>query len=386
MKLYEYQAKAIFAGSGITIPKGNVVTTAAELKDLTDLPFPVVVKSQVLVGGRGKAGGIKFADNQAELRTVVEKLLGSELKGCHVTSVLVEEGLSAEEECYLSVSLDRTTRMPLIMFSRFGGVDIEEVAKKQPEAIARVHVDLAMGLRNFHLERLVQEGKVTEPEVKKKIQQVAQSLYRLYVNYDATLVEINPLMVLKDKSVVAADGKIDIDGSALFRHPELQQMKKALPINELERRASETGFLYIEVNADGNVGVISNGSGMIMSCIDWIARRGGQVTCALDLGGGATADRVAEGIKILLQNPRVKSLLISIFGGITRCDEIAGGIMKVVTENDLSVPMVVRLEGTNKEQGLKILSQADRTRVSVATGLPEAAAMVLKIQQAGCGN
>lgn len=382
MKLYEYQAKALFSKSGIPIPQGEVVKSVDELQNLRDLTYPVVVKSQVLVGGRGKAGGIKFANDKTELRSAVETLLNNfQIKGYPVEAVLIEEKVPVVEECYLSVTLDRAFRMPLIMFSRSGGVDIEEVAKTNPQAIAKVQVDPAMGLRGFHLERLMQEGGVTDPEVKKEIKKVVQALYSLYRESDAMLVEINPLMILEDKTVVAADGKMETDDSALFRQPEQKELLADQPINKLEKKASDTGFLYIDVNDSGNVGVISNGSGMIMSCIDWIARQGGQVTCALDLGGGATADRVAEGIKIVLENNKVKSLLISIFGGITRCDEIAGGILKAVTENDFGVPIVTRLEGTNKEKGLEILSAADQKKVAVTTSLPEAAETVIKVQQ-----
>lgn len=381
MKLYEYQGKELLRNSGIPTPRGYVVKTLAELDSLLpSLNFPVVVKAQVLVGGRGKAGGIKTAASSAELQECAKSLLGSFLKEDKVVALLLEEKVPAVEEYYLGVTLDRATRRPLILFSRKGGMDIEEVAKETPEAIARIYVDPQIGLRGFHLEQLVKAGGVTDPDVKKHVQQVARALYRLWDTSDAALVEINPLMVLADKTVVAADAKVDIDDSALFRHPELEAFRRELPESELERAARETGFLYIDIDPDGNVGVISNGSGMIMSCIDWIARRGGKVTCALDLGGGATADRVARGIQIVLKNPKVKSLLISIFGGITRCDEIAGGIVRAVTETDISIPIVARLEGTNKEKGLALLTEVNGKTIEIAGTLPEAADKVLRVQ------
>ncbi|MDK2784680.1 MAG: succinyl-CoA synthetase beta subunit [Bacillota bacterium] len=381
MKLYEYQGKELFRNSGIPTPRGHVIRNLAELDSLLpSLSFPVVVKAQVLVGGRGKAGGIKTAASAGELQEYAKNLLGSFLKEDKVIALLIEEKVAALEEYYLGVTLDRATRQPLILFSRKGGMDIEEVAKETPEAIARIHVDPQMGLRNFHLEQLVKAGGVTDPDVKKGVQQVAQALYRLWDTSDAALVEINPLMVLADKTVVAADAKVDIDDSALFRHPELEAFRRELPESELERAARETGFLYIDIDPEGNVGVISNGSGMIMSCIDWIARHGGKVTCALDLGGGATADRVARGIGIVLRNPKVKSLLISIFGGITRCDEIAGGIVRAVTEKDVNIPIVARLEGTNKEKGLALLAEVSGKTIEIAATLPEAADKVLRVQ------
>ncbi|NLY49926.1 MAG: ADP-forming succinate--CoA ligase subunit beta [Firmicutes bacterium] len=382
MKLYEYQGKELFRQYGLPTPKGVVVKSLDNLEEqLQSLGFPVVVKSQVLTGGRGKAGGVLFADNVAEVRAAGSKLLGSVLKDCTVDALLVEEKVAVVEEYYLSITVDRASRMPLVMFSRSGGMDIEEVAKTRPEAIAKVTVDPQMGVRGFHCEMLAKVGGVTDPGIKKELAKVVKTLYNLYYQKDATLVEVNPLMLLTDGTLIAADAKVDIDDSAVYRHADIRAMEEAVPVAPLVKEARDTGFLYIDVDETGTVGVISNGSGMIMSCIDWIARQGGQVTCALDLGGGATADRVAEGIKIVLKNSRVKSLLISIFGGITRCDEIAGGVLKAVTENDFGVPIVTRLEGTNKEKGLQILSEADSKKIIVAASLPEAADKVLKAQQ-----
>lgn len=384
MKLYEYQAKELFRDYGITTPHGHVVKSPVELKAvLSRVSYPVVVKAQVLVGGRGKAGGVRFADTPEELEKSGTALLGATLKDEKVAALLLEEKVPATEEYYLAVTLDRARRLPLIMFSRSGGMDIEAVAREHPGAIARVHVDPQMGLRGFHLEQLTKAGGLADPAVKKGVQRAARALYRLWDESDAALAEINPLMVLADGSVVAADAKLEVDDSALFRHPELGAFRAELPESELEREARATGFLYIDVDPAGSVGVVSNGSGMIMSCIDWIARHGGRVTCALDLGGGATADRVAQGIDILLKNPRVKSLLISIFGGITRCDEIAGGVLKAVKEHAYPVPIVTRLEGTNKEKGLALLKEARLAGVTVAGTLSEAADRVLTAQKLG---
>jgi succinyl-CoA synthetase beta subunit len=383
MKLYEYQGKALFAKYNIPTPKGVVITSTAEIGEkLGGVKFPAVVKAQILAGGRGKAGGIKFVDTAAEAGNYVLEMLNTILKDLSIDAVYVEEKVASAAEYYLSITMDSESRKPIVIFSKFGGMDIEEIARNNPDAIVKVLIDPQYGLKNFHVNNIVKQADITEPEIIKSLQQILPALYKMFIEYDAMLVEINPLMVLQDNTLIAADAKVEIDDVALFRHKDLLEWREAMPVDPLVKEARDAGFLYIDIDTEGTAGVISNGSGMLMSCIDWISREGGKVACVLDLGGGATSDRVAEAIKILLKDARVKSLLISIFGGITRCDEIAGGIKKAIAESETSVPIVTRLEGTNKEKGLEILSTLENEKIMVATGLKDAAEKVLKAQKA----
>jgi succinyl-CoA synthetase beta subunit len=379
MKLYEFQGKELFNKSGIRTPAGIVIHTTAEIADKTHaVSYPAMVKAQVLSGGRGKAGGVKRAMNPQEAVAFTGELLGAELKDCKIDAILVEECVPFVEEYYLSITLDSASRMPVVIFSKHGGVDIEEVAATAPEKIAKVIIDPLIGLQDFYFETIFRKAGLTEPELKNRIKEVITSLYALFNDYDCMLVEINPLMKLQDGSIIAADAKVDIDDSGVYRHADLVAWREEMAVGELVKQAKAVKFLYIDCEPDGTVGVISNGSGMIMSCVDWITKQGGKVACALDLGGGATADRVAEGIRILAQNPNVKAILISIFGGITRCDEIAGGIIKAVEK--IPVPIVAKLDGTNKEAGMRLLADANRTDITIGYTIKEAAEKVLKAQ------
>lgn len=379
MKLYEFQGKELFKKCGIRTPEGIVIQNNAELLERAhDVTYPAMVKAQVLSGGRGKAGGVKRAMNPEEAKSFTGQMLGADLKDCQIDALLIEECVPFVEEYYLSITLDSKSRMPVVIFSKYGGVDIEEVALTHPDKIAKVIIDPLIGLQDFYFEAVFRKAGLTEPDLKVRIKEVIASLYGLFNDYDCMLVEINPLMKLEDGSVIAADAKVEIDDSGVYRHLDLVAWREEMATSELIKQAKAVKFLYIDCEPDGTVGVISNGSGMIMSCVDWITKQGGKVACALDLGGGATADRVAEGIRILAQNPNVKAILISIFGGITRCDEIAGGIIQAVEK--IPVPIVAKLDGTNKEVGMKLLVDANRTDITIGYTIKEAAEKVLAAQ------
>ena len=382
MKLYEYQGKIIFSRYGIRTPSGFTAASRGDgAKRASEIKFPVMVKAQVLAGGRGKAGGVVCAADRPELDAALGLLLDTELKGIKVASVLVEERIDFEEEYYLAVTLDSSSRMPVVIFSPNGGMDIEEIAASHPERITKILIDPLIGPQDFHLSPLFRSCGITDPELKSRLKETIFALYAIYNEYDAMLVEINPLMRRADNSLVAADAKVEIDDSAVYRHADLLEWYQSMDVDPLEKKAKDLRFLYIDVNPDGNIAIISNGSGMIMSCADWIAKAGGKVVCALDLGGGATSERVAQGIDIMLQNRNVKSILISIFGGITRCDEIAGGIVKAVTDMNISVPIVAKLDGTNREKGMEILNAARKGSLVIADGVRDAAEKVLSAQR-----
>jgi succinyl-CoA synthetase beta subunit len=381
MKLYEFQGKQLFQKYGIQTPEGIVIQTTGEIPEKSKaVKYPAMVKAQVLAGGRGKAGGVKRAMNAKEAEDFTKQLLGADLKDCKIDAILIEENVPFIAEYYLSITLDSASRMPVLIFSTQGGVDIEEVAETNPEKIAKVIVDPLIGLQDFYIEKLLNQAGIVAPELKSPIKEVIHSLYTLFNEYDCLLVEINPLMKLENGTMIAADAKVDIDDSGVYRHPEVITWRETMHVGDLEKQAKAVRFLYIDVEATGTVGVISNGSGMIMSCIDWIAKQGGTVACALDLGGGATADRVAEGIRILAQHPNVKALLISIFGGITRCDEIAGGILKAVEQSAIGIPIVAKLDGTNKEQGMELLLAANSKAIIIGNNIKDASEKVLKAQ------
>lgn len=380
MKLFEYQGKQLFRKYGIPTPKGVVINKCGEVKEKLEAGmFPAMAKAQVLTGGRGKAGGVKNVDNLQETEAVANELLGSALKDCRVWALLVEERLDFAAEYYLAITLDRGSRMPVIMFSAHGGIDIEDVAKNHSGLIARVIVDPLIGLQEFYFSSIFKQARIEDPTLCQQLKNTIHSLYDLFNDYDCMLVEINPLMRLADGSIIAADAKVDIDDSGVYRHPDLVKWQNEMPVDILEKQARDVGFLYIDIDSTGVVGVISNGSGMIMSCVDGIAAQGGKVNCAIDLGGGATAERVAEGIRILSQNKHVKALLISIFGGITRCNEIAGGVLKAVEQGELSIPIVVKLDGTKKEEGMELLTSAKLPGIIIGSGLQDASVKIMDL-------
>lgn len=370
MKLHEYQSKQIFAQYGIPIPSGEVATTPAQARAIAErLGKPVVIKSQVLVGGRGKAGGIKLAKTPAEAEEVAGKILGMEIKGLTVNKVLVDEAADIKSEIYLAVVLDRTARKIAIMASTEGGVEIEVVAAETPEKIITIHADPFDGLADEKVLELARGIGLPDAHVAAFVQ-IAQGLYRTFVENDADLAEINPLVINGAGELQAVDGKIVLDDSALFRHPELAEMRDPQEEDESERQAREAGLSFIKL--DGEIGCMVNGAGLAMTTMDIVNLFGSSPANFLDIGGGAQSDKVATALRIILSDDRVKAVLINIFGGITRCDEVAKGLLDVLATLNTDVPFVVRLVGTNEEEGRQILAESEFD-VTPATSLVDAA-------------
>ncbi len=368
MKLQEYQSKRIFGEFGIPVPVGDVATTPAEARAIAErIGGPVVVKSQVLVGGRGKAGGIKVAKTPDEAEQVAGRILGMDIKGLTVKKVLVDPAADIRRELYLGMTLDRARRRVVVMASSEGGIDIEEVAAKTPEKILMVAVDPCLGLKEYQARDLAM-GIALPKEQMGKFAQICQGLYDCYMTCDASLAEINPLAVLGDGSLKALDGKMVLDDSALFRHADLTAMRDEDEETPEERDARLFGLSYVKL--DGEIGCMVNGAGLAMATMDIIKHFGGSPANFLDVGGGAKADKVAAALRIILTDPNVKAVLFNIFGGITRCDEVARGILQALKEVPTQVPMVVRLVGTNYEEGRALLAEA---RMLTADTLADAA-------------
>lgn len=356
MKLHEYQSKLIFSRYGIPIPRGRVAATAESAKQIAqELGGRVVIKSQVLVGGRGKAGGIKVAKDPNEAEQVATQILGMEIKGLPVRKVLVDEAAAIESEIYLGITNDRAARKPVMMASASGGVDIEEVARTSPEKIIKVHIDPLLGLRDYQA-RDIAAGIDLPRENWREFNAIALALWRAYSENDATLAEINPLIINKEKKLLALDGKMLIDDNALFRHSDLAELRDVDEEAASETEARKYGLTYIKL--DGSIGCMVNGAGLAMTTMDVIKLFGGEPANFLDIGGGASADKVAAAMKIILTDKNVKAVLFNIFGGITRGDEVARGILAAMDEVKPHIPMVVRLVGTNAEEGRKLLENA----------------------------
>lgn len=362
MKLLEHQAMGLFGHYGIPM-MNSVVLERADMLDSqlaeAGLSFPVVIKAQVPVGGRGKAGGIRFADSLNQARSHCESLLGSQLLGHEVRAVLVTEKAQVKAEWYLSILLDRLDKCPVIMFSAQGGMDIEALARTSPEKILRLAIDPAIGIMPYMAAYLLSTSGLPSALLE-GLDGLLQRLYRLFREQDALLVEINPLALCGDSDVITAlDGKVEIDDSALYRQPEWLKAREAAQEEDFVKESRAYNFLYIPVQKQGTVAVMSNGSGMLMSCIDMIARQGIPVGAVLDLGGGATADRIYQGTRIMLSTPGIKAVLVNIFGGITRCDEVARGVRAAADAHlGPSQFVIVRMEGTNKQEGLDLLKEA----------------------------
>ncbi|WP_435332576.1 ADP-forming succinate--CoA ligase subunit beta [Haloarchaeobius sp. TZWWS8] len=357
MKLHEYQAKQVFADAGIPTPDSSLADSVEDVVAAAEeIGYPVAVKAQVQVGGRGKAGGIKLAEDEAEAREAAESILGMDLKGFHVDSVLVEEAVDFVDELYVGVTMDRGEGKPVAMVSTKGGVDIEEVAEETPDAIVREHVDPAFGMHPYQARKAVYEAGV-DRDVARDVASVLQTLYQLWDDKDGADAEINPLMVTSDREVIAADAVMNIDEDALFRQPELAEMEDdAAGGDELEQKADEYGFDYVRL--DGNVGIIGNGAGLVMTTLDLVDYYGGKPANFLDIGGGAKADRVANALDMVFSDDNVDSVVFNIFGGITRGDEVAKGINEALEQFDeIPKPVVVRLAGTNWEEGMEILNK-----------------------------
>jgi succinyl-CoA synthetase beta subunit len=387
MKIHEYQAKELFKNYGVPIPEGRVAFNSDEAvgiaKSLAE--YPVVVKAQIHAGGRGKGGGVKLAQSESEVQSVADQIIGMELvthqtgpQGRRVTKVLVEQGLNIKNELYLSIIPDRTIAKIVVMASEAGGMDIEEVAAESPEKIVKVPVNPLQGIQAYHC-REVAFGLNLPPAAIKSFVAMLKNLYRLFVDNDCSLVEINPLVITTEESVIALDAKINFDDNALFRHKDIADYRDPDEEDPLEVAASKYNLNYI--NLDGNVGNMVNGAGLAMATMDLIKQAGAEPANFLDVGGGASAEMVENGFKIILSDPHVKGILINIFGGILRCDVLAEGVVKAAQKTNISVPVVVRMEGTNIEEGRRILAESG-LQLNTAEDLKDAAQKVAEIVQA----
>jgi succinyl-CoA synthetase beta subunit len=355
MKLHEYQAKEVFAEAGIPIPGSALATSVDEVVEAAeDLGYPVAVKAQVHVGGRGKAGGIKLADDETEVREAAESIIGMDLKGYTVEKVLVEEAVDFTNELYLGVTMDRGAGKPVVMVSTKGGVNIEEVAEEEPEAIVREHVDPAFGRHPYQARKAVYEAGI-DADVAGDVAKIVQTVYDLWEDSDATEVEINPVMVTSDREAVAADAVMKVDEDALFRQPDFADMEEEAAEDDLEAKANDYGFDYVRLS--GNTGIIGNGAGLVMTTLDLVDYYGGSPANFLDIGGGAKAERVANALDMVFSDENVDAVVFNIFGGITRGDEVAKGINSALEQFDeIPKPVVVRLAGTNAAEGREILN------------------------------
>src|SRR5512144_2369008 len=357
MKLHEYQSKMIFAKYGIPIPKGRVAATPDEAKHIAEeLGGRVVIKSQVLVGGRGKAGGVKVARNADEAAEFAGQILAMHIKGLPVRKVLVDEAAAIEHEIYFSITNDRAAKKPVMIASAAGGVDIEEVAATTPEKIIKIHIDPLLGLRDYQARDIAASIDLPR-ELWRDFSKIATGLWQAYLDTDATLAEINPLVITKDKKLVALDGKMLIDDNSLFRHVDLAEIRDIDEEAPAETEARKYGLSFIKL--DGQIGCMVNGAGLAMTTMDIVKLFGGEPANFLDIGGGAGADKVAAALRIILSDPNVKVILFNVFGGITRGDEVARGILSALAEVKPKIPMVVRLVGTNAEEGRKLLENAN---------------------------
>ncbi|OTE99071.1 ADP-forming succinate--CoA ligase subunit beta [Halorubrum sp. SD683] len=355
MKLHEYQAKSLFADAGIPVPDSRLATSVDEALDAVDeIGYPAAIKAQVHVGGRGKAGGIKIATDREEAEQYADEILGMDLKGYTVDQVLVEAGVDFVDELYVGVTMDRGEGKPVLMVSTEGGVNIEEVAEENPDAIAREHVDPAFGLHPYQARKVVYEAGV-DADVALDVASILSTLYDLYEENDASEIEVNPVMITGDRDVIAADAVMNIDEDALFRQSDLADIAEASYEDDLERKAGEYGFDYVRLS--GNVGIIGNGAGLVMTTLDLVDYYGGAPANFLDIGGGAKAERVTQALDMVFSDDNVDAVVFNIFGGITRGDEVAKGINEALEQFDeIPKKVVVRLAGTNAEEGMDILN------------------------------
>ena len=377
MKIHEFQAKDILKTFGVTIPRGEVADTPEKVKEIAgELGGRTVIKAQIHAGGRGKGGGVKVADTPEDAYQAAQQIIGMNLvthqtgtKGKKVRQVLVEEGLEVEKELYLGIVVDRAQAMPVIMVSEAGGMEIEEIAATSPEKILKVAVDPATGFMGFHARKL-SFGLGLEKDLNKQAATLVAQLFRVFLEKDASLVEVNPLVITKDNRLIALDAKMTFDDDALFRHPDIKELYDPDELEPLEVEASGYDLNYIKL--EGNVGCMVNGAGLAMATMDIIKLAGGSPANFLDVGGGASAEQVENAFRILLADKNVKVVLINIFGGILRCDRVAHGIVEAAKKVELKIPMIVRLEGTNVEEGRKILKESE-LRFEVAVDFQDAA-------------
>ena len=383
MDLLEYQGKQLFAEHNVPVPAGKAASSVDEaVAAARDIGFPAVVKAQVQVGGRGKAGGIKVAQNEDEARRYADDILGMDIKGHIVHELWIEEASDIAAEYYAAIVFDRGAKAPMMMLSRMGGMDVEEIAAKDPTAMAKLHVDPLIGFQDFHGRRLAFEAKI-DREVVNQVVAILRKLYDVFTNCDAMLVEVNPLIVTggSQKSVKALDAKVTIDNNALYRHEKIAAFRNPAAEDPQEQMAHERGLTYVKL--DGDIGILGNGAGLVMSTLDVVAQAGGKAANFLDAGGGSKAEAIVNAMEVILSDPKVKAVLFNIFGGITRCDEIAKGIITAYEQMDVKVPLVVRLDGTNDEEGRKLLREANLPGVTIEETMLGAAAKVVELAKQG---
>ncbi len=378
MDLYEYQGKELFKRFGIPVSEGRLATTPDEARAAAEeIGGQVVVKAQVLTGGRGKAGGIKLAENPDDAREKAEQILGLDIRGHVVRKLWIESASDIAKEYYLSLTFDRGAKQPLFMFTKEGGIDIEEVAESTPEKLVRLHVDPFEGFQPWQARRLVYGAGVEDPSEQKQILAIVGKLYEAFVATDAMLTEINPLIVTPDGEVKALDSKFTVDDAALFRHPDIAEMRDLEAVPPEERAAREKGVTYVKL--DGEVGILGNGAGLVMSTLDVIALAGGRPANFCDLGGGGDAEGVVDALEVITADPQVKSIFFNVFGGITRCDEVARGILAALDRMTIEHPIVVRLDGTNAEEGREILEEASPPNLHVEPTMLDAARRAVEL-------
>ena len=380
MDLLEYQGKQLFQKHGVPVPDGRPATSVPEAVEAAEeLGYPVVIKAQVQIGGRGKAGGIKLAKDRAEAEEHATAILGMDIRGYTVHELYVERASEIDEEYYAAIVFDRAAKKPMAMLSRMGGMDVEEVAETDPEAMRMLHVDPLLGLQDFHGRRLAFESGIAE-DVIRPVGAMLAKLYDVFVREDATLVEVNPLLITKSREVVALDAKVTVDDNALFRHPDVAEMRDLSAEDPQERMAHERGLTYVKL--DGSIGILGNGAGLVMSTLDVVAQAGGSPANFLDAGGGSKAEAITSAVEVILSDEKVKAVLFNIFGGITRCDEVARGLIEAFEQIKPDVPFVVRLDGTNDQEGRALLAEANLPNVHTETTMLGAAEKVVELAEA----
>jgi succinyl-CoA synthetase beta subunit len=376
--LYEYQGKELFRRFGIPLSEGRLATTPEEAREAAEqLGGPVVVKAQVLAGGRGKAGGIKLADDPADAELKAGEILGLDIRGHVVRKLWIEKASDITKEYYLSVAFDRGEKKPLFMLTTEGGVEIEQVAEESPDALARLHIDPLEGFQPYQARRLIYGAGIDNPDEQKQILAIIEKLYACFVEADAMLCEINPLIVTPDGEVRALDSKFTVDDSALFRHPDIAEMRDVAAADPQEALAREKGVTYVKL--DGEVGILGNGAGLSMATVDVVVVVGGRPANFCDLGGGGDAQGVVDALEVITSDDQVRSIFFNIFGGITRCDEVARGILAALDQMKIELPIVVRLDGTNADEGRKLLTDAAPPNLHVEPTMLEAAQRAVEL-------
>jgi succinyl-CoA synthetase beta subunit len=380
MDLLEYQGKQLFAKHGVAVPEGRHAATVDEaVAAAWEIGFPCVVKAQVATGKRGKAGGIKVAKDADEARQHADAILGMEIRGFTVHDLWIEQASKIAAEHYASIILDRSEKKLLAMLSRMGGMDVEEMAEKDPAALVRRHLERDLEFGPEHAGQIAADAKI-DGDVRDQVAELLMELREVALAEDATLIEVNPLIVTEDRRVMALDSKITIDNNALFRHEDFAELRDRSAEDPQEQMAKEKGLTYVKL--DGNVGILGNGAGLCMSTLDVVAQAGGEPADFLDAGGGSKAEAIVDALEVITSDAKVKAVLFNIFGGITRCDEVAKGIIEASRQIDIKVPLVVRLDGTNSEEGLRLLAEAGIPNLTVEETMLGAAEKVVELANA----